>query len=504
VIGAGAGSSATGGSLTLIGQDAGAGIGGEGGIIAIGAGAASGSGGLIGAYNTMIGLSAGSNVTGFFNFSLGTDAGQNISGSHNTAIGKETLAGGATGNNNIAIGERAGAIGVNANNIIIGSQSGNINAITDNVILIGVGVETTTGSNEVVLGNESVLNTYLKGNVHINGGTSGQVLSTDGTGNLTWIEQSGGGGPPGGSNTQIQFNDNGAFAGSSQLVFDNSSNTLSVANNYVSLSRIDEVPFEGYENSKGSIKLQSTQTIPGGQVFSGNLSLTFTGAGGSDETFTFPQTQQQPGFLYNTGTGETSWQSTFFDIYLAGQTNFNDAVLITNSYLPIEPGPGYNASGQIKIGSIYDNQEPEPNNVRNTTFVTIQSDPSMGNVDANNLPLYANYTLQLPLTAGNVGEVLSTDGTGITSWVAQSGGGGSPGGSNTQLQFNDNGVFSGISTVTYDGISLNLGDAGNINITGGTNGYVLSTNGSGNLSWVAQSGGGGGAESFAPFLLAGL
>jgi hypothetical protein len=37
----------------------------------------------------------------------------------------------------------------------------------------------------------------------------------------------------------------------------------------------------------------------------------------------------------------------------------------------------------------------------------------------------------------------------------------------------------------------NLGAVGNVIITGGTANYVLSTNGSGNLSWVAQSGGGG-------------
>lgn len=42
--------------------------------------------------------------------------------------------------------------------------------------------------------------------------------------------------------------------------------------------------------------------------------------------------------------------------------------------------------------------------------------------------------------------------------------------------------------------SANLGAVGNIIITGGTANYVLSTNGSGNLSWVAQSGGGGTAS----------
>ena len=44
----------------------------------------------------------------------------------------------------------------------------------------------------------------------------------------------------------------------------------------------------------------------------------------------------------------------------------------------------------------------------------------------------------------------------------------------------------------------------NVKIAGGTAAYVLSTDGSGNLSWVAQTGGGGGSETFNAFLLAGL
>jgi hypothetical protein len=96
---------------------------------------------------------------------------------------------------------------------------------------------------------------------------------------------------------------------------------------------------------------------------------------------------------------------------------------------------------------------------------------------------------------------------GNGAWVAQTGGGGggTPGGSNTQLQFNNAGAFGGISTVTYDGANLSLGAVANVKITGGTSAYVLQTDGAGNLSWVAQSGGGGGAaETFNAFLLAGL
>ena len=41
--------------------------------------------------------------------------------------------------------------------------------------------------------------------------------------------------------------------------------------------------------------------------------------------------------------------------------------------------------------------------------------------------------------------------------------------------------------------SANLGAVGNVHISGGSSGYVLSTDGSGSLSWVAQSGSGGGS-----------
>ena len=41
--------------------------------------------------------------------------------------------------------------------------------------------------------------------------------------------------------------------------------------------------------------------------------------------------------------------------------------------------------------------------------------------------------------------------------------------------------------------SANLGAVGNVHISGGSSGYVLSTDGSGSLSWVEQSGSGGGS-----------
>ena len=65
------------------------------------------------------------------------------------------------------------------------------------------------------------------------------------------------------------------------------------------------------------------------------------------------------------------------------------------------------------------------------------------------------------------------------------------GGSNTQLQYNNGSLLAGIPTATYNGSNLSLGSVANLKITGGTNGYVLQTDGTGNLDWAAAGGGGG-------------
>jgi hypothetical protein len=102
------------------------------------------------------------------------------------------------------------------------------------------------------------------------------------------------------------------------------------------------------------------------------------------------------------------------------------------------------------------------------------------------------------------------------------GGGGTPGGSNTQIQFNNSGSFGGSANLIWDGTNVQLGTQGALrfadadssnyvafkspatvatNVTwtlpsaDGTSSQVLSTNGSGTLSWVTQSGGGGGSPN---------
>jgi hypothetical protein len=110
------------------------------------------------------------------------------------------------------------------------------------------------------------------------------------------------------------------------------------------------------------------------------------------------------------------------------------------------------------------------------------------------------------ISGGTNGYVLSTDGSSNLSWIAQASGGASNisnGTSNVNIATSGGNVTistagnANIMTVTGTGANIagtlsvsgttNLGNVGNVTITGGTNGYLLSTNGSGGLSWVASA-----------------
>jgi hypothetical protein len=163
------------------------------------------------------------------------------------------------------------------------------------------------------------------------------------------------------------------------------------------------------------------------------------------------------------------------------------------------------------------------------THGTISNDGKIGSDAGRVIVTTTNGALQA-LTDGSANYVLSTNGAGTLSWVAQSGGGGTPGGTDTQVQFNDGGsTFGGDSGLTYNkttdmltvvgGITINatnelrLADTDSSHYVGfkspgtvttnkvwtlpstdGTDGQVLKTNGSATLSWGA-----GGTKTIAVF-----
>lgn len=147
----------------------------------------------------------------------------------------------------------------------------------------------------------------------------------------------------------------------------------------------------------------------------------------------------------------------------------------------------------------------------------------------------SNLIWIFPTTDSSGTQCLSSNGSLQLSFTACSAGTGTPGGSNTQLQFNNSGSFGGNLNLTWSSPALTVGSATNATgqlkyagttsgtvttqsqdaagtwtfkwpTTGGTNGYPLTTDGTGVSTWslLGVPGGGTGAATLtANALLAG-
>jgi hypothetical protein len=124
----------------------------------------------------------------------------------------------------------------NEDGVLQGSNSFTFNNVTEEVTI-----------DDLIIGN--VANLGGTANVKISGGTNGYVLQTDGTGNLSWTAQTGNGGGgngvPGGSNTQIQFNNAGNFGGAAGFTFNSASNVTNVPGNLIAAGEITANYFNG-------------------------------------------------------------------------------------------------------------------------------------------------------------------------------------------------------------------------------------------------------------------
>jgi hypothetical protein len=91
-----------------------------------------------------------------------------------------------------------------------------------------------------------------------------------------------------------------------------------------------------------------------------------------------------------------------------------------------------------------------------------------------------SYTLPTAQPTAD-GQALTSTKVGVMSWATAGGGGGSPGGSNTQVQYNNSGAFGGISGFTTDGTRVTA------STTIGVGAATPSTSGSGITFPATQS-----------------
>lgn len=299
-------------------------------------------------------------------------------------------------------------------------------------------------TNVLTTGNISANNVYATHYFWANG----QPFSGGGSGN----------GVPGGTNTTVQFNDSGNFGGSNNFTFNSTTGLLNVPN----------------INVTGNTNLGSVDnlTITGGSANyvlstdgAGNLSWIAQTGGGSDYS-----NANVAAFL-PTYTGNVGANWVIADYFLGNGHNLtflpgaNVQGTVANATYAVSADSANTATTAntanvaITAGTVTTAAQPNITTVGILNSLTVN-----GNV---NLTASPNITLgsvsNLHISGGSNGYVLSTDGTGNLSWqVPGSGGNGSPGGNNTQIQYNDGGVFGGSPFLTFNDNTNTVQVSGNL------------------------------------------
>lgn len=131
-----------------------------------------------------------------------------------------STSGNITGANLLTSGAISTSGNINANNL---TTTGNISANNATV----TGILSVSGNLDYTGANAYFSNVS---NIKIPGGTANYVLTTDGTGNVSWQPTGQGNANVAGNNTEVQFNNAGVLGASANFTFNNTTNTLSVTN----------------------------------------------------------------------------------------------------------------------------------------------------------------------------------------------------------------------------------------------------------------------------------
>ena len=286
-------------------------------------------------------------------------------------------------------------------------------------------------------------------NVAILGGLNGYFLQTDGLGTLSWAEGGGGGGngSPGGSNTQVQFNNAGSFGGEPQLTYNNITNILTAY-------QVNATQFVGNLTGTATSTLNANTVTDGSQPnivsvgtlvnlnVSGQITANVANAnffyGSAGNMSNIPAANLNgsvPTAVNVTGNAQANITSlgNLTSLTVTGNTtsgNLNSANRISGGNLFITGNASIAGNVTITTGNL----------LANGTVTFNGNNTNLGNLD------------YIHIGGGFNGQVLSTDGLGNLTWVNGGGGngGGTPAGGNGAIQFNNGGIFGGSAYFTYN------------------------------------------------------
>lgn len=376
--------------------------------------------------------------------------------------------------------------------------------------------------------NGSVLSLGDVSAVRITGGSPNYFLQTNGNGTLTWAQAQGVSNASG-SNTQVQFNSNGNFGASGNFTFNSSTNILTVTGNVAATNFKSDnyryangalINFAEPGGANTQIQFNDAGNLNGSANFTFNSSTNVLTVTGNVTATNF----KSDNYRYANGVlikfaepGGANTQVQFNDDgNLNGTTNFtfnksNSTLSVSGSIISGNANLGNSVVGNYFIGSgLFLTNLPAANLVGSvplaaqvsgaaqpnitsvgslTSLVVVGNISSFGAIAGANLtatntisgPIVSATTAlsatgavnfstspnislgtvsNLHISGGSNNYVLTTDGNGTLSWSP--GSSGSPGGSNTQIQYNDSGAFNGSAALTFNEVSNTFTVAGDL------------------------------------------
>lgn len=312
-------------------------------------------------------------------------------------------------------------------------------------------------------------------NVIILGGLNGYFLQTDGTGNLTWAPGgggNGGNGSPGGANTQVQYNDSGSFGGDPGFTYDENLNLLTVANltvvetitgNLTGTASFANVANTVSENAQPNITSLGTlidlevlgNTVSNNINANANVSANTIN---SNNTFTVDFTSNG---IANANVLNVSANLTSGNANLGNTVNAN----FVNVASTLTVAGNANINGILSVPQISVSNSISVANITITGNANITGNLNqIGKADfANSGNVNLGNVSNIHISGGINGYVLTTDGAGNLTWAVGGGGAnGTPGGSNTQVQYNKSGAFGGSAFFTFNDNTNTVNIAGNL------------------------------------------
>jgi hypothetical protein len=249
-------------------------------------------------------------------------------------------------------------------------------------------------------------------------GTSGYVLTSNGAGTPPTWQASGGGGSPGGADTNIQFNDSGAFGGVSTFTWDKATWTMGLNGTTIEAA----APTAGQWTFTGRDQDQVTDPtfVPDSISFEAGAE---TSGGFAGATMNLAGGSLAAGGGLDGGAGSVS-APVMGDGSQGGAVNFNSGGGDISGNINFSVNPGLTTGGSINFNA---GDAPDGGEILFTTGAGAVAGSltfRVGNTDALVIDDGLDWKIGAAGDAGTSGQVLTSQGTGAEPiWATPSGGG---------------------------------------------------------------------------------